>query len=69
MSTPGVGIHSYRMFGVAIVDVILTAIAAIIISRDHAGIVFIILVFLSIPIHTMLKIRTKTNSWLLPATT
>lgn len=64
-SVPREGIHAYRIFDIAIIDVILTIIAAVAISRKHFIVVFIILVVLSIIIHTILKIKTRTNTWLM----
>lgn len=63
-SEPRKGIHSIRVFDVAIIDVLFTVIAAYVISKDHFLIVFIILIILSIIIHTVLGIKTKTNSWI-----
>lgn len=64
---PGEGIHSIRLFDIAIIDVILTGLAAYAISRQHFLIVFMILIILSIIVHTLLGIRTKTNTWLMLA--
>lgn len=63
-SKPREGIHSIRVFDIAIVDLILTIIGAYIISKKHVISVFIALILLSIVIHSMLGIKTKTNSWL-----
>ncbi len=63
-SIPRKGIHSLRIFDIAIVDLLLTFIFAIIISKKNFIAVFIILMLLSIVIHTLFNIRTKTNSWL-----
>jgi hypothetical protein len=62
---PREGIHSIRIFDIAIIDVIFTLIAAYLISKKNILAVFIILVVLSIVIHTMFNIKTKTNSWLI----
>ena len=64
-SIPRVGIHSIRLCDVAIMDVLFTAVAAVIISKKHFISTFIILILLSIIIHTILGIKTRTNTWLL----
>lgn len=65
-SEPRQGIHSIRIFDIAVVDLILTIILSIIISRHNFIAVFIILVIISILVHSMLGIKTKTNAWLMP---
>lgn len=65
LTEPRVGIHSIRVFDIAIVDVIFTILAALLISRKHFLAVFIVLIFLSIFFHTIFGIKTKTNAWLL----
>jgi hypothetical protein len=65
ISEPRQGIHSYRIFDVAIVDVALTVLFTFMITKKNRMLVFIILILLSIIIHTMLGIKTKTNTWLL----
>lgn len=62
---PRVGIHSVRVFDVAIVDLVFTALLAIVISRKKFIIVFTILILLSIVVHTIMGIKTQTNKWLL----
>ena len=64
-SIPRRGIHSYRVLDVAVVDVAFTVLAAYIISRKHFIGVFILLIFISIILHTAKNIETKTNKWLL----
>jgi len=61
---PGQGIHSVRIFDVAIVDVILTILVSLMISTDKFITVFAIFIILSIIIHTILRIKTRTNAWL-----
>ena len=61
---PREGIHSIRVFDVAIIDVIFTGIAAYIISKKNIISVFIILVLLSVVIHSLLGIKTRTNEFL-----
>lgn len=67
-STPRTGIHSYRILDVAIVDLLLTIGLGYGIAY-YTGyrflIVFIILMILSILVHTALGIKTRTNSLLL----
>jgi hypothetical protein len=64
LSEPRSGIHSIRIFDIAIIDVILTLIAAFILSRKHIFAVFILLVLMSIIIHTILGIKTRTNHFM-----
>ncbi len=65
LKEPRQGIHSIRLFDVAVIDTLLTILAAFLISKKHFISVLIILILLSIVIHTALNIRTKTNSWLI----
>lgn len=64
-STPREGIHAFRVFDIAIIDVILTILVAFAISRQHFIAVFIILVVISVIVHTVLGIKTQTNKWLI----
>lgn len=66
-STPGEGMHSLRVFDIAIIDLFLTVIVALAISRKKFIIVFTILIVLSIVMHTAMGIRTRTNSFLFKA--
>lgn len=61
-SVPRTGIHSVRVLDVAIIDVIGTAVIAAMISRKKFIEVFAILLVLSIFIHTILGIKTRTNA-------
>lgn len=63
-SKPGTGIHALRVFDVAIIDVLFTAIAAFAISRKHFLAVFVILIILSVIVHSLLGIKTRTNAFL-----
>jgi hypothetical protein len=63
-SEPREGIHSLRILDIAIVDVFLTVIVALFISKKYFLSIFIALILLSIVMHTLLGIKTKTNSWL-----
>ena len=65
---PRTGIHNIRIFDIAIVDVLITLLASYAISYYTSYkmlSVFIVLIILSILIHTMLDIKTKTNAWLM----
>lgn len=64
LSEPRTGIHAIRVFDVAIIDVLFTIVAAFAISREHFLVVFIILLVLSVIVHSLLGIKTRTNSWL-----
>lgn len=64
MSEPGKGIHSIRLFDIAIVDVVLTVAAAVVISRWTKWNVWAVLVtlfLLGIAVHRALGIRTKVD--------
>lgn len=66
---PGTGVHSYRFMGVAIVDVILTLIGAIIISyytKYSFFIVATILFILGIILHRIFCVRTEVDKFLFP---
>lgn len=63
MSTPRQGIHALRLFDIAIVDVLFTILAAVLISRKHFVVAFFMLMVLSVTVHTLLGIETKTNGW------
>jgi hypothetical protein len=65
LNEPNKGIHSIRIFNIAVIDVLLTVFLSIIIDKKNYMIVFIILILLSIIIHSILGIKTHTNSWLL----
>jgi hypothetical protein len=64
LSEPRTGIHAIRVCDIAIIDVIFTLIAAVVLSRKNVIPVFIILILLSIIVHTVLGIKTKTNAFL-----
>jgi hypothetical protein len=68
-STPGEGIHSYRFAGLAIVDVVMTIIGAIIISH-WANISLVAtmsaLFALGIVLHRAFDIRTTIDKILFP---
>jgi hypothetical protein len=56
LGTPGKGIHSYRLFGVAIADVILTVLLALIITYltgKSFMVVLIIVLLLGIILHKL----------------
>ena len=66
---PNKGIHSYRLFGVAIVDVIMTIIAAKIISYYYKISFFYTCVFLfvlGIILHRLFCVRTTIDKLLFP---
>ena len=67
-AVPRTGIHNIRIFDIAIVDVLITLLASYAISyytSYKVVSVFIALIIISILIHTMLDIKTKTNAWLM----
>ena len=66
---PGKGLHSYRLFGVAIVDVIMTLIGAILISYMFNLPFFyvaIVLFVLGIVLHRLFHVRTTVDKTLFP---
>jgi fatty acid desaturase len=72
LGEPGKGIHSYRFFGVAIMDVIMTLIGAAIISY-FSGYSFlyvaIFLFILGIILHRLFCVRTTVDKVLFPNAT
>jgi hypothetical protein len=67
LGVPNKGIHSYRLFGVAIVDVVMTFIGALIISyffRLNYWRVLIILFVLGIFLHHIFCVRTTVDKYL-----
>ena len=69
LGKPNKGIHSYRIFNIAIVDVIMTIIGAIIISyifKKSFILVAIILFFCGIVLHRVFCVRTTIDKLLFP---
>ena len=69
LGKPDNGIHSYRLFGVAIVDVIMTLIGAYIIARLLKFPFFYVLLFLfilGIILHRIFCVRTTIDKLLFP---
>ena len=67
LGEPGKGIHSYRLFGVAIMDVIMTIIAAYIISyftNYNFTYTLIFLFVLGIILHRLFCVRTTIDKLL-----
>ena len=59
---PRTGVHAYRIFDIAIVDLGLTVVAAYPISRyldEPLGKTAIVLVLLSVPVHLAFGVHTK----------
>lgn len=70
LGEPGKGAHSYRLFGVAIVDVIITIIAAYIISYffKYSFIYVLLILFASgIVLHRLFCVRTTVDKLLFPS--
>ncbi len=66
---PGKGIHSYRFMGVAIADVIMTIIGALILSfliKKSFLLVLIFLFILGIILHRLFCVRTTIDKLLFP---
>uniref|UniRef100_A0A6C0E473 Uncharacterized protein n=1 Tax=viral metagenome TaxID=1070528 RepID=A0A6C0E473_9ZZZZ len=71
LGEPGKGIHSYRLFGVAIADVIMTIIGAYLISsvfKTPFLYTLIILFLLGIFLHHLFCVRTTIDKMLFPST-
>ena len=69
LGVPGKGIHSYRLFGVAIADVIMTIIGAILISfsfKTNLMYTIICLFLLGIFLHRLFCVRTTVDKVLFP---
>ena len=69
LGKPGKGIHSYRFMGVAIVDVIMTIIGALLISfliNKPFLLVLIVLFVLGIILHHLFCVRTTIDKLLFP---
>jgi len=69
LGVPGKGIHSYRLFGVAIVDVIMTIVGAGLISyfAKYSFLYTLIIVFsLGIILHRLFCVRTTIDKILFP---
>ena len=64
---PGKGVHSTRIFGLALFDLALTAVGAYLISKwIHINpiLAFIGLIFIGIGIHGFFGVNTQLNRWL-----
>ena len=69
LGEPNKGIHSYRLFGVAIADVVMTIIAAFLLSRFFSiSFIYtlIILFILGIILHRIFCVRTTIDKVLFP---
>lgn len=69
LGTPRKGIHSYRLFGVAIADVIMTIIAAALISYffKYSFVTTLVTLFiLGIVLHRLFCVRTTIDKVLFP---
>jgi hypothetical protein len=67
LGVPGEGIHSYRIFNIAIVDVIMTFIGGLIISylfNTNLLKTLIVLFILGILLHKIFCVRTTVDKWL-----
>jgi hypothetical protein len=69
LGEPGKGIHSYRLFGVAIADVIMTIIAAALISYffKYSFIATLVILFiLGVVLHKLFCVKTTIDKLLFP---
>jgi hypothetical protein len=70
LGIPGKGVHSYKIFNISIVDVILTLIVAYIISyifKKSFFLVSVILFVLGIFLHRLFCVRTTVDKLLFPS--
>jgi hypothetical protein len=61
------GVHSYRLFGIAIIDLVMTIIFAFIISYNlnhNFIVIFILLMLLAIGLHYIFGVNTTINKFL-----
>lgn len=66
---PNTGLHKYRLFDVAIVDVLLTILVSYLLSKlTHIRFIYVLigLFLLSIVIHRLFCVRTKIDRLLFP---
>ena len=71
LGEPGKGVHSYKIFNISIVDVILTLLVAYIISylfKKSFFWVSVILFVLGIILHRLFCVRTTVDKLLFPST-
>lgn len=69
LGMPNTGVHSYRFFGIAIVDVILTILGAGIISHFSKYNFFIVLILffiLGVFLHRIFSVRTTLDKLFFP---
>ena len=68
LGKPGQGIHSYRIFNIAIIDVLMTVCAAFIIHiltpRYHFWVILMVLFLLGIILHRLFCVRTTIDKLL-----
>ena len=66
---PNTGLHRYRLFNLAVADIILTILGAYLISKViHVNfvVVLIILFIIGIILHRVFCVRTTIDKWLFP---
>jgi len=61
---PGTGAHAYRIFNIAVVDVLATVILALVISRRHFWKVLGVLFLVGILAHRVFCVRTTVDKLL-----
>lgn len=64
---PGQGAHSYRVFNIAIVDVLLTLVVAFLIAKSYklkTLYVFVVLFLISIVFHRLFCVKTTVDKFL-----
>jgi hypothetical protein len=60
------GVHKYRLFNIAVVDVLATVVLAILLSRKYFWQVLVVLFILGIILHRLFCVRTTVDRWLFP---
>lgn len=66
---PGTGAHSWRIYNIAIVDVLLTLLVGFAISyflKVNPGLAIVGLFILGIAMHRLFAVRTTIDKWLFP---
>lgn len=67
---PGKGVHSYRVWNLAIVDVVMTVLVAYVLSyalNTHVGYTMLGLFLLGILFHRLFCVRTTIDKFLFPS--
>ena len=70
IGVPNVGIHSYRIFDIAYMDIIVVLIGSILLAKimkwDYVKTIICMFVF-GIVVHRVLGVKTTVDKWLFPS--